>query len=253
MRTFHSGGIANNASDITLGLPRVDDLFEVHIPAQAAPLAAKRGIVKAIEANTKARAYQIHFASACSEEHEEWLCTIPLGRKLAIKEGQSVEIGTPLAEGPLNPQEILQLLGQDMTQRYLIQEIQKIYRGTGAVVHDKHLEVIVRQMLRYVLVSDAGDTDLLPGSILDRFTFQQQVEHVLAQGGHPAKAQPQLLGLTKTVLHTASWIAAASFQDMSRVLARAAIQHQQDNLIGLKEKLIIGKKLPDIGDDKLAF
>ncbi|GCE22214.1 DNA-directed RNA polymerase subunit beta' [Dictyobacter kobayashii] len=244
MRTFHSGGIANNASDITLGLPRVDDLFEVHVPAQAAPMAERSGTVKTIQTDIKTGEYQIHFASACSEEHEEWVYKLPRRRKITVKEGQRVEIGTPLIEGPLNPHEILHLLGQDMTQRYLIQEIQKVYRSTGAVVHDKHVEVIVRQMLRYVLVSDAGDTDLLPGSIIDRFTFQQCVAAVLAQGGNPARAQPQLLGLTNTVLHTASWIAAASFQDMSRVLSRAAIQHQQDNLIGLKESLVVGKKLP---------
>jgi DNA-directed RNA polymerase subunit beta' len=243
MRTFHSGGIANNASDITLGLPRVNNLFEAHVPSQSAPMAERSGMVKAIETDTSTGGYRIHFTSSATEEHEEWTYTIPFRRTLAVEQGQTIEIGTPLVEGPLSPQEILQLLGRDATGRYLIHEVQRVYRGTGAVIHDKHLEVIVRQMLRYVLVSGAGDTDLLPGSVIDRFAFLQRVAAVLAQGGRPASARPLLLGLTRTVLHTASWIAAASFQDMSRVLARAAIQHQQDDLIGLKEKLVIGKKI----------
>ncbi|BCL79601.1 DNA-directed RNA polymerase subunit beta' [Ktedonobacteria bacterium brp13] len=243
MRTFHSGGIANNASDITLGLPRINDLFEVHVPAQAAPIAEQSGIVKAIETDPSTGASQIHIAST-TEEGEEWTYHIPRKSRIAIVEEQRIEIGTPLVEGSLNPHDILQLLGKEATQHYLIQEIQKVYRGTGAVVHDKHLEVIVRQMLRYVLITDAGDTDLLPGSIIDRFIYQDTVAAVLAQGGDPAQAQLQLLGLTQTVLHTASWMAAASFQDMSRVLSRAAIWHQQDDLLGLKENLMIGKKLP---------
>lgn len=246
MRTFHSGGIANNAADITLGLPRVNDLFEVHIPAQAAPMAERNGIVKTIETDAGTDEYLLHFVSPNGEPYEEWSTRIPLRRKLTVKEGQNVAPGTPLAEGPLNPQEIFHLLGSDMAQRYLIQEIQKIYRGTGAIVHNKHFEVIIRQMMRYVRVTDTGDTNLLPGSIIDRFTFQKCVMDILAQGGSPARAQPQLLGLTNTVLQINSWIAAASFQDMSRVLARAAIHHQQDHLIGLKERLIVGKKLPEL-------
>ncbi len=243
MRTFHAGGIANNASDITLGLPRVNDLFEVHAPSQAAPMAGKEGKVQAIERDPNTREHRIHFVSTYGAEDEQWTYTLPFKSTLTVKEGQMVEIGTPLAEGPLHPQEILQLLGRDETGRYLIQEVQRVYRGTGAFIHDKHIEVIVRQMLRYVLVSDVGDTDLLPGSIIDSFTFLHHVASTLAQGGNPARARPLLLGLTNTALHTASWIAAASFQDMSRVLSRAAISHQQDNLIGLKEKLVIGKKL----------
>ncbi|GCE09143.1 DNA-directed RNA polymerase subunit beta' [Dictyobacter aurantiacus] len=245
MRTFHSGGIANNAADITLGLPRVDDLFEVHMPAQAAPIAERHGIVATIATDAGTGDYLLHFVSPHGEQ-EEWSTRIPLKRKLTVMEGQHVVPGTPLAEGPLHPQDIFQVLGSDMTQRYLIQEIQKIYRGTGAIVHDKHFEVILRQMMRYVRVTDAGDTHLLPGSLIDRFTFQQCVADILSQGGSPVRAQPQLLGLTTTVLQTQSWIAAASFQDMSRVLARAVIFHQQDHLVGFKERLIVGKKLPGL-------
>lgn len=244
MRTFHSGGIANNASDITLGLPRVDDLFEVHVPSQAASLMKRSGTVQKIERDESSGYYCIHFISNEIEAQKEWIQEVPYGQTLRVKEGQAVEIGTPLTEGPLNPQNLLNLLGVEATQRYLIREVQRVYRGTGAMIHDKHLEVIVRQMLRYVLVVETGDTDLLSGEIIDRFTYLQRVVATLTQGGHPARAHPILLGLTKTILQTSSWIAAASFQDMSRVLARAAIQHRQDNLVGLKERLIIGKKLP---------
>jgi DNA-directed RNA polymerase subunit beta' len=247
MRTFHSGGIANNASDITLGLPRVNDLFEVHIPSTPALMAEREGIVKEIETDVNTGGHRIHFASTTSwsaKEYEEWACDVPARRRLAIKVGQMIEIGIPLVEGPLDPQGILHLLGQEAAQRYLIHEVQRVYRGTGAVIHDKHLEVIVRQMGRYVQVGSVGDTNLLPGEVVDRFRFMQHVAAIVAQGGEPATAQPLLFGLTSTALHTNSWIAAASFQDMSRVLARAAIQRQQDNLIGLKERLVIGKKLP---------
>jgi DNA-directed RNA polymerase subunit beta' len=243
MRTFHAGGIANNASDITLGLPRVNALFEVHAPHQPSPLAERTGVVKKIETNPLTGGYRVHFTSRGNEEDAEWTRDIPFRRSLPVQEGQTVEIGTPLVEGPLHPQEILQLLGRDAAARYLIHEVQRVYRGAGAAIHDKHLEVIVRQMLRSVRVTEPGDTDLLPGSIIDRFAFMQRETESLAQGGRPALARPLLLGLTQTVLQTTSWIAAASFQDMSRVLARAAIKQQQDDLIGLKERLVIGKKL----------
>jgi DNA-directed RNA polymerase subunit beta' len=245
MRTFHSGGIANNASDITLGLPRVNDLFEVHVPSQPAPLASREGIIKQITTDPTTKEALIHCTD--EEEREAWDYRLPFGRSLTLKQGQRVQVGTPLVEGPLDPQDILQLLGSEAAGRYLIQEVQTVYRAAGAVIHDKHLEVIVRQMLRYVLITETGDTDLLPGSVIDRFAFLKHVAATLAQGGMPARAHPLLLGVTSAVLHTASWIAAASFQEMSRVLSRAAIWHQQDDIIGLKERLVIGKKLPAPG------
>ncbi len=240
MRTFHSGGIANNATDITLGLPHVNDLFEVHMPAHPAPLAQRSGIVQAIGMNESTGGIRIHFVSTKTEQHEEWTCDIPFRRTLMVQQGQVVEMGTPLVEGPLNPQELFQRLGREAAQQYIINEVQRVYRGTGAVIHNKHLEVIVRQMFRSVVVTDPGDTDLFPGESMDRFLFLHRVSAIVAQGGKPALARPQLLGLTKTVLQTSSWVAAASFQDMSRVLAHAAIQRQRDDLVGLKEKLVIG-------------
>lgn len=246
MRTFHSGGIAHNASDITLGLPRVNALFEVHAPAHAALIAEKEGIVEAIETDPITGGHRIHFLSNTHGEHEEWTCAIPLRRTLAVREGQTVEIGTPLVEGPLHPQDLLRHLGREAVARYLLQEVQRVYRATGAVIHDKHIEVIIRQMLRSVRICDAGDSSLLPGSLMDRFAFLHHVAATLAQGGRPAIARPALLGLTQTALQTTSWLAAASFQETSRVLSQAALSAQQDQLIGLKERLVIGKKLPQI-------
>jgi DNA-directed RNA polymerase subunit beta' len=230
--------------------PRVNELFEVRVPRYAACLAERSGVVKAIETMAESGGYRLHFVSDPTpldeEKSEEWTCDIPFGRKLIVQVGQQVEIGMLLAEGPLDPLELLRLLGQEAAQRALISEVQHVYRGTGAVIHDKHLEVIVRQMGRYVQIEDEGDTGLLPGEIIDRFTFMQQVLAILAQGGKPATARPLLLGLTNTILQTSSWIAAASFQDMSRVIAHAAIWQKQDDLIGLKERLVIGKQIPEI-------
>ncbi len=241
MRTFHSGGIANNASDITLGLPRVEELFEARVPVQATPFAIQSGIVSKIEKESAGH-HRIYIM--CREEHGEQVYDIPSGRSLTVREGQAVEAGMPLADGPLNPHEILRLLGQDATQRYLIDEVQRVYGGTGVFIHKKHLEVMVRQMLRYVMVSACGDTNLLPGEIMDRSAYFQHIASILAQGGQPARARPLLLGLTSAVLHTKSWIAAASFQDTSRILAHAAIRCQQDEVAGLKERVVVGKKLP---------
>jgi DNA-directed RNA polymerase subunit beta' len=240
MRTFHAGGIANNAADITLGLPRVNELFEAHIPAHPAPFADRRGIVNAIEKDEAMGEVHVHCVSDTAQEHEEWTYMLPLGRSLMVQSGQVVEIGMSLIAGPLDPQELLQRLGQEAVQHYIINEVQRVYRATGAVIHNKHLEVIVRQMLRYVVVADPGDMDLFPGESLDRFVFLHRVAAIVAQGGKPALARPQLLGLTKTVLHTSSWVAAASFQDMSRILAGAAIERRRDGLVGLKEKLVVG-------------
>ncbi|GHO50821.1 hypothetical protein KSX_89840 [Ktedonospora formicarum] len=240
MRTFHAGGIAHNASDITLGLPRINELFEVRTPKYPAPLATRSGTIHAIETDATTGTHRLHLVSG----HDTWTTVVPLGSTLAVHTGQQIERGMPLTQGPLDPQELFQLLGKEALQRYLLQEVQRVYLGTGAIINDKHLEVILRQMGRYVLVVDEGDTNLLPGEVVDAFDYTQRVAAVLAQGGQPALARPLFLGLTKTILQARSWVAAASFQDTSRVLAQAAIKHLQDPLIGLKEHLILGKKLP---------
>ena len=261
MRTFHSGGIANAVGDITQGLPRVNELFEARAPKRSAILADISGVVRTIKKDTHTGKQSIHIVASTSqldEYHlsqesqvfgqakgdEERTYDILPGRTIIVREGQGVEVGTPLIEGPINPQEILHLQGEEATQRYLINEVQRVYRSTGVYIHDKHLETIVKQLLRYVMVVDAGDTELLVGTLLDRYTYMQRVALIVAQGGRPAHARPVLLGLTKAVLQTESWIAAASFQDLTRVLVQAAIRCQQDNLVGLKERLVIGRKMP---------
>jgi DNA-directed RNA polymerase subunit beta' len=249
MRTFHSGGIAQNASDITLGLPRVNELFEARTPTHSAILAKRSGIVQTISLNTNTGEHIIHFSSATTvhdEEREEWIDTLPSGCNLALREGQMLERGMPLVEGSIDPHDLLRILGRDAVQHYLINEVQRVYRGTGAIIHDKHLEVIVRQMLRYVMVMDGGDTQFVPGETLDRFIYMQRVTEIVVQGGQPAFARPVLLGLTRAALQTSSWIAAASFQNTSRVLTQAAIEYQYDRIVGLKERLITGQKLPEI-------
>ena len=207
MRTFHSGGIAQNASDITLGLPRVNALFEVHTPARAAPIAEKAGRITQIETDPHTGGYRIHFLAQTHEGHEAWTCSIPFRGTLIVQAGQTVEVGMPLVEGPLHPQDLLERLGREAVARYLLREVQRVYRGTGAVIHDKHIEVIIRQMLRFVRMTDAGDTTLIPGVVMDRFAFLHQVASLLAQGGRPPRARPVLLGLTQTALQTASWLA----------------------------------------------
>ncbi len=153
-------------------------------------------------------------------------------------------IGTPLTSGARNPRNILDLQGREETARYLINEVQRVYRGTGVYISDKHIEVIVRQMLRFVQISDPGDTALLPGDLIDRFSFTHANEATLAQGGEPATSAPVLLGLTRTALSTTSWVAAASFQETSKVLTQAAIRSQVDSLKGYKERVVLGARIP---------
>jgi DNA-directed RNA polymerase subunit beta' len=155
-----------------------------------------------------------------------------------------ISAGTPLVAGTLDPRNLLRSLGRDAAARYLVSEVQRVYRGTGVYLHDKHIEVIVRQMLRFVSARDVGDTPLLPGEVVDRFTVEAINARVLAQGGAPALVSPVLFGLTQAALQTRSWIAAASFQDTSRVLALAAIRSELDTLQGFKERLVVGRRIP---------
>jgi len=178
------------------------------------------------------------------EEVEERAYDIPLSQQLTVEEATMVEIGTPLTAGAIDPKELLALCGVEATQRYLVAEVQRIYRNTGVYISDKHPETIVRQMLRYLVVRDEGDSDLLPGEQVDQSTYEQVNAAVLAQGGQPALARPLVLGLTRAALATSSWIAAASFQETSRILMQAAIQKKTDPLLGLKEKIVIGLRIP---------
>ena len=249
MRTFHSGGIANAQGDITQGLPRVIELFEARVPKGAALLAETEGTVH-IEKRGATGSVVIRILDSASpltptgglREYN-----IVPSQMLTVKEGQAVALGTPLTAGACDPRQILNLQGRDAAARYLINEVQQVYRGTGVYISDKHIEVIVRQMLRYVQVSNPREADLLPGDILDRFSFIQTNARTLAQGGQPAIARPVLLGLTKAALCTSSWIAAASFQETSKVLTNAAIRGQVDPLKGYKERIVLGARLPTTG------
>jgi len=245
MRTFHSGGIANAQGDITQGLPRVSELFEARIPKRAALLAEAEGTIQ-IEKQAATGKTVVRIVGPAlawpADQFKEY--EITPGQPLIVENGQIVSIGTPLTAGARNPKHVLDLQGRDATACYLINEVQQVYRGTGVSISDKHVEVIVRQMLRYVSVTDPGDTALLPGDLIDRFRFASTTGEILAQGGQPARARPVLLGLTRTALNTSSWVAAASFQETSKVLTNAAIRGQVDYLRGYKERVVLGARIP---------
>ena len=302
MRTFHTGGVAG--SDITQGLPRVEELFEARVPKEVAVIAEIDGAVriarddneqKIIISSSADEATEWHTLSAgfvpviasgelvqpgtvlarpvkrgkkqesggeivartagrvterdgqlivAPEPLEERDYAIPLLANLRVTDGQSVTAGTQLTQGSPNPQDILRVMGREEVQLFLVDEVQKVYRTQGVGINDKHIEVIVRQMLRKVRVDTPGDTELLPGELVDRFKYESINAAVLAQGGEPATATTVLLGVTKASLTTDSFLAAASFQDTTKVLTDAAIAGQVDHLVGLKENVIIGKLIP---------
>src|SRR5207253_7466444 len=178
------------------------------------------------------------------EEVEEREYIVPHQSRLRVENGQKVSAGDQLTEGPANPQDILRISGREAVQRYLVNEVQKVYRSQGVTINDKHVEIIVRQMLRKVRIEEPGDTELLPMELFDRFEFEDLVGRTVAAGGEPATAQTVLLGVTKASLNTSSFLAAASFQETTRVLTEAAVMAQKDRLLGLKENVIIGKLIP---------
>ncbi len=237
MRTFHTGGVAG-VDDITAGLPRVEELFEARKPKGQAIITEVDGVVE-IQESKGSRKVIVRTA-----EGEERAYTIPYGARLKVKDGQEVTAGDRLTEGSVNPHDILRVKGVRGVQTYLVQEVQDVYRSQGVDINDKHIEIIVRQMLRKVQVESPGDTNLLPGSRVDLFEFEEENARVIAQGGEPAVAKPVLLGITKASLETESFLSAASFQETTRVLTDAAIKGKSDNLLGLKENVIIGKLIP---------
>jgi DNA-directed RNA polymerase subunit beta' len=235
MRTFHTGGVAG--FDITQGLPRVEELFEARKPKGQALMAEIGGKVRIVE-DRRARRIVLEGKDQTVEY------VVPHGQRILVQDGERVEAGQRLTEGNLNPHDILRIQGVEAVQRYLVQEIQGVYRSQGVEINDKHIEIIVRQMLRRVKVRDEGDTDLLPGEVVDVFTFREENRKVEARGGRPAQADPVLMGITKASLATDSWLSAASFQETARVLTDAATKGKVDPLIGLKENVIIGKLIP---------
>jgi DNA-directed RNA polymerase subunit beta' len=298
MRTFHTGGVAG--TDITQGLPRVEELFEARIPKGKSIISEIDGEVEIIRTEiarkvkvTSRDVYDIPYiltekmqpliesgatvqegqeiARGASEDgtekviqsrasgvarvernqivirsmDEEWReYPIPHGSRVNVQSGQKIKAGQQITEGSISPQELLHILGREAVQTYLVEEVQKVYRSQGVDINDKHIEVIIRQMMRKVRVDTAGDTDLLPGEIVSQWEYEEANAKVLAEGGDPSVAQTVLLGLIKAALNTASWLSAASFQETTRVLTEAAISGKVDRLRGLKENVIIGKLIP---------
>ena len=237
MRTFHTGGVAGD--DITQGLPRVEELFEARKPKGLAIISELSGKVSVNEQKKKREVTITN-----DDEGDSKTYLIPYGSRIKVEEGQSVEAGDELTEGSINPHDILKIKGIKGVQAYLLQEVQKVYRLQGVDINDRHVEVIIRQMLHKVRVEDAGDTNLLPGSLVDIFDFERENERVIKENGMPAQAKRVLLGITKAALSTDSFLSAASFQETTRVLTDAAIKGKNDPLAGLKENVIIGKLIP---------
>ena len=239
MRNFHSGGVAN-VEDITQGLPRVEELFEARKPKHEAVLAEISGTVSFSE-NKKKREIVI---TSDDDPNEKKNYQIHYGARLLEEEGAHVDAGDALVEGSINPHDLLRILGVKAVQEYLLKEVLAVYYSQGVRISDKHIEVIIRQMLRKVRVEDSGDTDLLPGGLVDIMQFEAANEKTIMEGGRPAVAKRILLGITKAALATDSFLSAASFQETTRVLTEAAIKGKSDPLLGLKENVIIGKLIP---------
>jgi len=224
--------------DITGGLPRVAELFEARLPKEQAIVTEIDGMVEFKGAHKGMRVVVVKGSS----ESREYL--IPKGKHVSVHEGDWVKAGEPLMDGAINPHSILDILGPNELQRYLVDEVQKVYRLQGVAINDKHIEVIVRQMMKKVRIEDSGDTSLLIGEQVDRLVFQEENAKVKAKGKKPAQGKPLLLGITKASLATESFISAASFQETTRVLTEAAINGSVDELRGLKENVIMGRLIP---------
>ena len=238
MRTFHTGGVAGGA-DIAGGLPRVVELFEARSPKGKATLARTTGVVRIGEDEGKGRVVTI-----VSDDGTEDVYTVPGITRLEVSEGDEIEAGDAIVEGARDPKELLEIRGVRETQTYLVEQVQKVYREQGVSIHDKHIELIVRQMTRRVTVLEPGDSDFLPGERVDQKAFADANKILVEEGRRPAEGRVELMGITKASLATDSWLSAASFQETTRVLTEAAIDSRSDSLVGLKENIIIGKLIP---------
>ena len=237
MRTFHTGGVAGD--DITQGLPRVEELFEARKPKGLAIITEFAG--KATISDTKKKREVI---VTNDETGESKAYLIPYGSRIKVQDGAVLEAGDELTEGSVNPHDILKIKGLRAVQDYMLQEVQRVYRLQGVDINDKHIEVIVRQMLKKVRIEEKGDTDFLPGTMADVLLFNEVNERMEAEGKEPATGEQIMLGITKASLATDSFLSAASFQETTKVLTEAAIKGKVDHLVGLKENVIIGKHIP---------
>jgi len=239
MRTFHTGGVAASGGDITGGLPRVVELFEARTPRNKAVLARISGVVRIDEEDGK-----VWNVTVIGDDGTEDAHAIERERPLRIRDGDEVTAGDALVEGPRDPKELLEIKGVRSVQQYLVDEVQRVYRDQGVSIHDKHIELIVRQMTRRIAIQEPGESDFLPGERVDQRVFADTNRQLVTEGRKPAEGRPELMGITKASLATDSWLSAASFQETTRVLTEAAIESRSDGLVGLKENIIIGKLIP---------
>ena len=239
MRTFHTGGAAS-AADITQGLPRVQELFEARSPKMEAKMSEAAGRVHIDDEDPSVRRIVI----TRDDAKEDDVIEVSRRQELLVAEGEHVEAGKPLTEGQLDPKEIVRIMGRSVAQKQLVDEVQKVYRDQGVGIHAKHIEVIVRQMLRRITILEPGDTTFMPGELVDRMAYLAQNRKVAAEGGQPASGRQMLMGITKASLATDSWLSAASFQETTKVLTEAAMNGKSDSLVGLKENVILGKLIP---------
>ncbi len=239
MRTFHTGGAAS-AADITQGLPRVQELFEARTPKMEAKMSEAAGRVHIDDEDPSVRRIII----TRDDAKEDDVIEVSRRQELLVAEGEHVEAGKPLTEGQLDPKEIVRIMGRSVAQKQLVDEVQKVYRDQGVGIHAKHIEVIVRQMLRRITILEPGDTTFMPGELVDRMAYLAQNRKVAAEGGQPASGRQMLMGITKASLATDSWLSAASFQETTKVLTEAAMNGKSDSLVGLKENVILGKLIP---------
>ena len=237
MRTFHTGGVAGE--DITHGLPRVVELFEARTPKGNAPIAEATGRIR-VEESDKERKLVL----TPDDGSEETPYKVSKRARLLVSDGEQVEVGQQLVVGAVDPKQVLRILGPRKVQEYLTAQVQEVYRSQGVSIHDKHIEVIVRQMLKRVTIIESGDAEMLPGELVERSRFEEANRRIVSEGGTPASGRPELMGITKASLATESWLSAASFQETTRVLTDAAIHAKSDPLLGLKENVIIGKLIP---------
>ena len=246
MRTFHTGGVAGD--DITQGLPRVVELFEARSPKGKSPLAEAAGVIRIDESDNRRKLVLVRDDG---EEDVEYV--LPRRARLefdldgthrVIRDGVRVAAGEQLMGGTADPQDVLRISGVRRVQEYLVKEVQKVYNTQGAGIHEKHIEIVIRQMLRRITVIESGDTQMMPGELVDRNSYENANRKAVAEGGRPAEGRPVLMGITKASLATESWLSAASFQETTKVLTDAAINGKTDTLVGLKENVILGKLIP---------